>query len=253
MKIKVVCLNVWIGGVLFEPMMEYLKMETADIYLLQEVFNGNDQHLEPKYRTFSEVQKQLDLPFAHFAPCFNESVGGRDIVQGNAILSKFPLREVSVTYYDVPFGTRDNSRSAFHLSPRSLQHVVANVSDSNLHLLNTQGIWGEDGWDSPRRLKMAQHILHEIDNHTPLVLAGDFNLQPKTETITMIEAKLSNVFKNELTTTFNVKRKDLVKYPGYSTAVVDMFFITPDIKVTEHYCPNVDVSDHYPLVVLLDV
>jgi endonuclease/exonuclease/phosphatase family metal-dependent hydrolase len=56
------------------------------------------------------------------------------------------------------------------------------------------------------------------------------------------------VFGEELKTTFNMKHKD---NPGYATAAVDMMFISPDIKVSEKACPEVDVSDHLPLVVQL--
>ncbi len=253
MGIKIVCLNLWNGGFLFESMVEYLQREKADIYLLQEVFNGTDPHLPPQHRTFTELQQQLDLPHGHFAPCFNENINGAVIVQGNAIFSRFPLQEVSVTFYDVPFGARDNTREAFPFSPRNLQHVKTAVGSHELHLLNTQGIWGEDGQDSPRRLNMATYIIREIDGCTPLVLAGDFNVQPETQAIALIESKLHNVFKGELDTSFNLKRKDLVRDPGFTSAVVDMFFITPDLKVTKQVCPKVDVSDHYPLVVELDI
>jgi endonuclease/exonuclease/phosphatase family metal-dependent hydrolase len=253
MTIKIVCLNVWIGGVLFEPLVAYLQKENADIYLLQEVFNGEGPDLSPQYRTFIELQKRLNLPEAHFAPCFIEDLDGKQVVQGNAVLSKFPLEEVSVSHYDTPFGKRNNTRGAFHLSPRNLQHVKAKLNNQELHILNTQGIWGEDGLDSPRRLKMVEHIIEEIDNNTPLVLAGDFNMRPETQAISMIENKLHNVFKNELETSFNLKRKDLEKYPGFASAVVDMFFVTSDIKIIKRNCPQVDVSDHCPLMVELEL
>jgi endonuclease/exonuclease/phosphatase family metal-dependent hydrolase len=251
MNIKIVCLNVWIGGVLFEPMLEYLQKENADIYLLQEVFNGEDPDLSPQYRTFTELQKRLNLPEAHFAPCFIEDIDGKQVVQGNAVLSKFPLEEVSISHYDAPFGKRNNTRNAFHLSPRNLQHVKAKLNNQEIHVLNTQGIWGEDGLDSPRRLKMVEHIIEEIGNNSPLVLAGDFNMRPETEAIALIEKKLHNVFKNELETSFNLKRKDLENYPGFASAVVDMLFVTPDLKIIGHESPTVDVSDHRPLVVKL--
>lgn len=125
-----------------------------------------------------------------------------------------------MTYYDVPFGVRRNARDLFHESPRNLQHVVAQVGTVPLHLLNTQGIWGVDGWDSDRRLQMADHIVHEVGTASPLVLAGDFNVQPKTETMGRIRRVLRDIFADELTTTFNTRRKDLERFPGFATAVV---------------------------------
>ncbi len=69
-----------------------------------------------------------------------------------------------------------------------------------------------------------------------------------TQTIRNIEKHLNNVFKDELSTTFNVKHKDLTRFPGYATAVVDMVFVSSDLQVQSKKCPAVDVSDHLPLV-----
>ena len=37
--------------------------------------------------------------------------------------------------------------------------------------------------------------------------------------------------------------------PGYATAVVDMMFGSKNSQVVEHYCSEIDISDHLPLVV----
>lgn len=254
MKLTLVNVNIWIGGILFDELLDFLKNQAADIVLLQEVFSGDDQFEAKQYRSFEVLQKELGLPYAHFAPAFTEPAEGREVTQGNAILSKYPLSEVSVSFYDVPFGPRDpDDDTKYHVTPRNLQHVTANISGKELHLLNTQGIWGEHGGDTERRLKMADHIMAEVGENHPLVLSGDFNVNEDTQTIRKIEAKLKNVFKKELKTSFNVKRKDLERSPGYATSVVDMFFVSEDVKILEHFVPQVDVSDHMPLVCSIEI
>ena len=47
MKIKVLTLNVWHGGRLWDEMIEFLVKEDADLLLLQEVYNDTDLVLEP--------------------------------------------------------------------------------------------------------------------------------------------------------------------------------------------------------------
>lgn len=249
MPLKIISLNVWIGGILFDEVVAFLQDQQADIVLLQEVFNGPESVQEKQHRTFSELQAELGFKHAHFAPTFLEDIDSQLIEQGNAILSNYPLQEVAVTFYDHPFGIRDNRRQAFHKTPRNLQHVVADAQGTQLHLLNTQGIWGKDGEDSPRRLAMSETILAEVGDYAPLVLAGDFNLQPHTQTIKNIEGKLVNVFKDSAETSFNLQRKDLEQFPGYATAVVDMFFVSHDVRVVKKSMPQVDISDHLPLVV----
>lgn len=255
MKLKVVCLNIWNGGIVFEPMMAFLQEQAADVYLFQEVFDDLDPTLEKRYRSRQLLTETLELKHQHFAPTFLEEVDGREIVQGNFILSRFPLQEVSIIHYDVPFQKRENVRPQFPFTPRTLHHVIADVEGKPLHLLNTQGIWGEDGFDTPRRIEMAKTIVREVEKagSDPVFLAGDFNVVPNTKTISLIEEKLVNVFKDELKTSFNVPRKDLVRDPGFATAVVDMVFVSKNIRVLSHNCLDVDVSDHLPFIVEIEL
>ena len=41
--------------------------------------------------------------------------------------------------------------------------------------------------------------------------------------------------------------------PGYATAVVDMVFASSRLKILDHQCPDVDISDHLPLVVKIEI
>lgn len=248
MKLKVVCINLWIGGILWESLVDFLKNERADIILMQEVSNGDESFSKKQYRCVSELRKELKLEYFHFAKAFFEETEGKNLDWGNAILSKFPLDEVSISFYDVPYSQRDVSSTEYQFTPRNLEHVIANVGENKLHLLNTQGIWGIDGKDTYRRIRMAEQIIEEVSSNSPLILAGDFNVNEKTKTVGILEEKLINVFKNQLTTSFNLYRKDLEKDPGYSTSVVDMMFVTPDISVVSNYVSKKDVTDHLPLV-----
>lgn len=247
MKIKIICLNVWIGGILFDEMVDFLKKENADILLLQEVFNGDLGFKQRQHRTFGELKKILGFKHGEFAPTFTEEVEERELTQGNAILSKFPITQEAISFFDVPFGKRDPLTN-FHLTPRSLQHVVARVGEKQLHLLNIQGIWGTHGNDTDRRLNMADQIVREVNGYKPLVLAGDFNVNEDTQSIEKIEQRLTNVFKNTLVTSFNIKRKNLSTDPGFASSVVDMMFVSRDIEVLSKSVPNIDISDHLPLI-----
>jgi len=253
MKIKIINLNIWVGGILMDDILSFLKKEDADVVLMQEVFDSRDPSLKPQYRSISIFEEVLGYKYSKFAPSFIEIIDGQKILQGQAILSKFPLLEVSNVFYDRPFVERINERDAFSDTPRSLQHVTADVGGVELHLLNTQGIWGEDGNDTPRRLNMGDIIIKELQGKKPLVVAGDFNINATTQTIANIEKHVKNIFKNELKTSFNLKRKDIEKFPGFSRSVVDMMFVSDDISVLSSSCPDVDISDHMPLIAELEV
>ena len=115
------------------------------------------------------------------------------------------------------------------------------------------GLWELSGGDTPERLKMSEIIVQEVGNKRKVILAGDFNLRPNIQTVQNIEKHLANVFKDQLRTTFNLKRKDLKKFPGYASTVVDMIFTSKDVSILSRGSPNVDVSDHMPLVVEFSV
>ena len=95
---------------------------------------------------------------------------------------------------------------------------------------------------------MSEIIVGEVKNKKRVLVMGDFNLRPNTKTIYNIEAHFVNVFKGEMTTSFNMKHKT---NPGYGTAVVDMVFASSDLKIASKSIPEDDISDHKPLLIEL--
>ena len=251
MIIKFITLNLWQGGLLFESIVEFIRKENPDIIALQEVYDGRSSYLKKHQRTLTVFQEELNYKHFFFSPAFLDERKRDKLPNGNAILSRYPIITGKTIFYDVGFGNvRTPNLNDFTSIPRSLQQTVIQINNINVHVYNTQGIWGFDGKDNQRRLKMSQTIVNEIKNKNHVILAGDFNVSPKTKTIQNIKRYLNNVFGNELTTTFNLKRKDK---GDYATSVVDMIFVSRDIKVLTRYCPSIDISDHLPLICLLEV
>ncbi|MCL5438431.1 MAG: endonuclease/exonuclease/phosphatase family protein [Patescibacteria group bacterium] len=249
MKIKFINLNIWQGRLL-EEAIEFIKSQKPDIVSLQEVYNKNNHGTEKRHKTFEIFKKELNFLYTSFAPAFIHVNEGKTL-QGNAIFSNFSIIPEEIIFYDIPFGdfymrTWKDSRFV----PRNLQHVVIKIDDKKINVFNTQGIWGTDGKDNRRRLAMSRTIIDKIKNKQNVVLSGDFNVSPNTKTVGNIEKYLNNVFKDELITSFNMRRKD---NPGYASAIVDMVFMSKNIKVLDHFCPQVDVSDHLPLVCVFEI
>lgn len=252
MKFKFIDLNVWLGGQIFEPMLNFLKKENADILTLQEVYDENSEILPANFRCLSIIKKELNYPYSSFAPStlWNNGTFKADI--GNAILSRFPIETDNYVFYDRPYGQyTEGVIEDYPNISRTLQYALLNLGKVNLNIFNTQGIWGLDGFDNEKRLKMGSYIAERVKNKGNVILAGDFNMEANTESINRIEKYLINVFKNDnRVTSFNIKRKT---NPGYATAVVDMIFVSPDVKTLKHFSPNEDVSDHLPLVCEFEV
>lgn len=217
---------------LFNRVTQFINKEQPDILVLQEARKG--------------IQKKLNFKYFDFAPTFVDEGTSELTEYGNVIFSHYPILSSQSFFYDRPYRKFNLSKAVdFSSLSRNLQHVVIKVNNTNFNIYNTQGIWGSNGQDNKRRLNMSKIIINEIKNKDNVILAGDFNVLPTTKTIKNIENYLHNVFHGKLTSTFNPKRK---KKGGYATAVVDMIFVSKNLKVLNHYCPAVDISDHLPLV-----
>lgn len=252
MQLRFLTLNIWNGGRLWDNLESFLRQNTFDIMFFQEVFNGHGENLPKRYKTMEEFRKLFPEHFFHFAPSFGDIDSCGTFDRGNAIFSKFPITASEITFFDLPYRVfAEQKERSFEFTPRALEHCQVKIDSNVLHLFNHHGIWGNDGLDSPRRLTMGRVIADKVKSLENVILAGDFNMSPDTETIKIIEQHLKSVFGTNLISTFNMRQKD--KNTGYKTAAVDMLFVSPEIRVVEKSCPDVDVSDHLPLLATLEI
>ena len=252
-RVKFVCLNLWIGGKLFDDILDFLKKESPDILVVQEAYNSKDKNWENRLRSIEIFKKECNFPYNFFSPACIAVLEDKEVEAGNAIFSRFPIVKSDTIFFDVPFKkifNYETINSDYSLTPRNLQHAVIKINNTNLNVFNTQGIWDKNREDTERRLKMANTIVDNIKGKENVILAGDFNVKPNTKSISVIEGHLNNIFKGNLKTTWNMRQKN---DPVKETAVIDMVFVSKDIKIVDKYCPNVDISDHLPLVCIFEI
>lgn len=247
-EIKFLTLNLLLGGVFFDKVLKFLNQEKPDIMVFQEVYNGQDEKLDVNFQTVKILKENFRNYDCRFATEHKDKLDLGKLEYGNVVFSRFPIKTNHVYFYDLPYDAlfvKEKLRGDFSLEPHNLQHVVLDINGVMFNIFNTHGIWGLDGDDNPRRLEMSKIIVKHIKDKKNVILAGDFNVQPNTKTVNNIEKYLVNVFKGQLKTTFNMKRKDNL---SYAKAVVDMVFVSQNIKILKRKCPQVDISDHLPLV-----
>ncbi|MCR9203720.1 MAG: endonuclease/exonuclease/phosphatase family protein [Halobacteriovoraceae bacterium] len=141
----------------------FLAEENADIVFLQEVVGEHTgkKIIIPNFKTNNQVQFLTEglYPFSIYGA---NKIHGKGH-HGNAILSKFPLFEVN-----------NHDISQNKLESRGLLHVKVDFNDSEIHLFNTHLNLLENhrkkqiGW-------INEHINKELEEHHPVILAGDFN------------------------------------------------------------------------------
>lgn len=251
MKIKVLNLNIFQGNFLNEAI-EFIKQQDADIVCLQEVYDGVEPDLEDKYRTLSILKSRLDYQYYDFAPATIDVYPFGKVPQGNLIISKLPIIRSEVKFFSGSLSERDpDDPKTWPVTPRNLQSAAVDLPEGELNIFNLQGVWDLDGDNfSSQRQAMTETIIEAVKDKQRTVLAGDTNATPNGRAIKDIKEHLEDVFGDSLVSTFNMKQKT---NPGYATAVVDFIFVSRDIKVIERSCPNVDISDHLPLVATLEV
>ncbi len=246
MTVKILCLNLWEGGILWDNIVNLLKREDPDILCLQEAFDAPPP-APLQYQTVKRMRILLPNHYHQYSPELYEIRPDGEGDTGNLIISKYPIAhsETIFLYGDYQKITRPNTIEFSHY-PKNMQCAyIALPTNKELHVHNLHGIWGLDGSDSPERLRMSSIITSHIANKQNVIVAGDFNIKPDTQTIRSIEQKLINVFKGNLSSSFNMKHKT---NPGYATAVVDMIFASPDVAIVDKKILDDDVSDHKALL-----
>ena len=252
MKIKVVSINVYLGGRLWDNLTEFIIKEKPDVLLLQEVFNSSDENLPEYYRTFNELKK-LGYAFGSFEIAFIYDDDNGFNPEGNAVLSIFPINssekfllidgDFKQNYKDIP----ENWPNL----PRIAQHCRILAKQQEINVINVQGIWDLAG-DNPseNRQKMINRIIEKTKGLKNVIIAGDTNANINNPVLNDLAKLYKAVFGKELTSTFNMKRKT---NPGYATAAVDLMFVSNEINVISKKVPQVDISDHLPIVVELEL
>lgn len=251
MQIKVVSLNVWQGGRLLPEIVEFLKSEQADIVLIQEAYESNFTH-EDRFRTVTVLKEKLGFRHADFAQAFVQDDPIGLIPQGNAVLTNFAIKKR--TKYELSESTRDSypdEPEFWPIEPRILQHVALESPVGALNVFNVHGVWDLDGDNfSEQRQRMRDVILESTKGLPRVILGGDSNAKTTNRSNRELEPQLKSVFGTELVTTFNMRQKT---NPGYATAAVDIMFTSSDVQVIAKRCPDVNVSDHLPLVAVLEL
>ena len=254
MMLKFITLNIEHGGKLLTEAIEFINNEQPDLLFLQEAQNTHQKSNKKNYKTISTILSQTSFPNHIFAPYVEFEFDGITTLHGNAIFSRYPLTKGEIVYFNGTYEKADFFEAQklhdFTLLPHAMQTAILKISGKTIFLVNVHGVWGRDGEDSSIRTKMVDSILNQISGKKSVIVAGDFNFQHYTNAAKRLGTNLRSVFGQSLTSTFNMKRKSDI---GYATAVVDMIFLSQDFQVKSSTCPQVEISDHLPLVCELEL
>jgi len=237
--LKLLQLNAW-GGRLEYAIDDLLHVEKPDILCLQEAisFEAEGSGL---FITLENVQKEHNLPYRAFGPVFSFSYMKGVAKFGNAVLSRRPINKSKVVFThlehqdDYMWGEHSNNM-------RNFVHAVIDVDGRPCHIITHHGFWVPDHKQgNSETLKQMKHLADYIKTlEGPIILTGDFNLSPDSESLRELNGMLTNLsIEHRLKTT----RTNLT----YKTETCDYIFVSKAVKIKSFEALDKVVSDHKAL------
>ena len=236
---KLIALNIW-GGHVYEPLLEFIEAhQDIDIFCLQEVYDKAAHKISRDDRAvylniLSDIHALLPNHQVYFRPVVNNNYGIAILINKNLNIIAEGEKEIHYSP-DFPGMGPDHSRN--------LQWLCFKNNDKIYTIINVHGLWnGKGKTDSPQRLEQSQHIRDFMNTvQTPMILCGDFNLRPDTESLAILAKGMNDQIKihdiHSTRTSFYPKPE---KYADY-------IFTSPNIQVNSFVVLPDEISDHAPL------
>lgn len=243
---KVLTLNLW-GGRLNDTLLDFLAERTdIDIFCFQEVYRNADG-LELVYTNVNlDLYNDLVVVLPGYHSFFESLI---EDYWGLALFVKkgtdFEVPICSVIYNADEYTLEEQ---AFGHSPKKVQSAAVYRADGTIvHVCNVHGLWNGNGKeDCTERLIQSMLLIKHIERLPGLILlCGDFNLSPGTQSLAKIEARLG------LTNLITVHGVTSTRTAYYEKAnrFADYILHSPALLVAEFkVLPDV-VSDHAALYV----
>jgi endonuclease/exonuclease/phosphatase family metal-dependent hydrolase len=239
---KIIVLNIW-GGTLDNDLLDFFKKYSdTDIFLLQEVFdNATDKTSwddTDMREAFKDISVLLPSHQGYFAPAESGEWGLASFVKKD-----IDLQEIGDIFVHGQKNTLIG-RDATTLG-RNMQYLKINNGHQKMTLINFHGLWSEQGkTDTQHRLDQSKRIIDFLKTISDeIILCGDFNVRPDTESLKMIERELNLrnlISEYEITSTRTSHYKKSDKFADY--ILISQNVLPKEFKVL----PD-EVSDHAAL------
>ncbi len=254
---KLISLNLW-GGRLFKPLMDFIlaHANNTDLFCFQEMFDTNSDTSESfgfRLNLYQELSKILPKHKGYFASVLENYIAGSfqpNFVDFNLSwgISIFASKKLNITSSGdfFVFGKKgDFNPKDLNTLPRNTQYVTFINEGKQSTVCNLHGIWvkGTKG-DTSSRIKQSQMIKDFLDKQRGAkILCGDLNLDINTQSLKLLEVSMKNLIKEyKIPTTRNKF------YERTDDKFADYALVSNDVIVSNFKVPNVEISDHLPLI-----
>lgn len=235
---------------------EFLKQQDADIISLQEYYSNkaNINSLQKMQKIYPGIES-----FVHF-----QGRKKHNSHHGLALFSKYPIVKRSIfslganspacIYADIALKNDTIRVYNIHLASLHLESDDYKAIDDDAKLDKDSRLSGLESISVKlhqafiRRAKQLEVLMENIDKSPhPVIVTGDFNATPVSYT----HARFSKRFQDS----FSSARWGMgITYSHpFSFFRIDYIFADKPLKLKNHRVHHVNLSDHYPLEVLLEM
>lgn len=262
LTLRILSLNLW-GGQVLDPLLAFIRAQApgVDIFCFQEMLDASVRiPLGCRFRTTLFAELSAELP--EFDGRFDPMVTWEETAEDG--------RRVGI-----PFGLATFARRSLPIARREAVTVIEHLDDLDAspgqhwitrpvqltHLRGPRGpllVANYHGMarpgtklDSPDRiaqsLALRRILAEQAGPDGAVALLGDLNLLPETESVRLLEQAYRNlVVERGVPTT----RSRLNPHFGTPTEQrhADYAFVSPALTVVDFEVPDVEISDHLPLI-----
>ncbi|OGE83829.1 MAG: hypothetical protein A2846_04725 [Candidatus Doudnabacteria bacterium RIFCSPHIGHO2_01_FULL_49_9] len=262
---KLVSLNIW-GGMRFEALMEFVKAQAADtdIFCFQEVFSTPSDKTSSgtkrvsRVNMFQELEKALPGFKSFFAPTQEgwtlDGFVDFPVFWGLAafVRKTHTVQDTGEFYVYGHYNGRTIERDDPQYMGRNVQYLQLSNQGRQITVCNLHGYWVRAAkTDTPERIIQSEKIAEFVASREgDTIVCGDFNLQPETESMKILESKMRNLIKEfEIKTTRSELYADLKVFNDH---FADYVLVSPGVKVLDFQVPYILASDHLPMILRFD-
>lgn len=245
MRLSVLQWNIWHLEKV-ENIISVLKKYQPDIICLQEVVNNAERN---NYKNVAQsIADEIGYEL-HFAIAYTDSETKSEL--GNAILTKSVQKNKTVFFIK----NDSTGSSSYAGEPRICMtndidtHIGKSITIATTHASYEHAF--EDNSSKKAQVNRLIKFVDECEN--PLILTGDLNLPPNSDSIQRLSAVLRNAGPAISEKTWTTKP---FSHNGFEETNLnwrlDYIFVSKDIKVISSQIINIEYSDHLPILAELE-